>query len=184
MGEQWKQWQTLFSWAPKSLWIMTADPKLRKHFLLGDKSYDKPRECIKNQRHHFANSSRVCMWELDCKEGWVLENWCFWTVVLEKTLVSPLDSKEIKPVDPKGNQLWIFIGRTDAEAETPILWTPDMKSWLTEKAPDAGKDWGQEEKGQQRMRLLAGITDSMDVNFSRLQEIVKDRKSGVLQLME
>ena len=84
------------------------------------------------------------MWELDHKESWVPKNWCFWTVVLEKTLESPLDWKEIKPVNPKGNQLWIFIGRTDAEAETPILWPPDEKNWLTEKDPDGGKDWRQE----------------------------------------
>ena len=86
------------------------------------------------------------MWELDQKEGWALKNWCFWTVVLEKTLESPLDSKEIKPVNPKGNQPWIFFGRTNAEAEAPILWSPDAKSQLTGKKPDAGKDWGQEEK--------------------------------------
>jgi len=84
------------------------------------------------------------MWELDHKEDWVWKNWCFWTVVLEKTLESPLDCKEIKPVHPKGDQSWVFIGRTDVEAETPILWPPDAKSWLIEKDPDAGKDWGQE----------------------------------------
>ena len=87
------------------------------------------------------------MWELDYKESWALKNWCFWTVVLEKTLESPLDTKDIKPVNPKGNQFWIFIGRTDAEAESPIVWLPDAKSQLTGKDPDAGKDWGQEEKG-------------------------------------
>ena len=87
------------------------------------------------------------MWELDCKESWALKNWCFWTVVLEKTLESPLDCKEIQPVHPKGDQSWVFIGRTDAEAETPILWPPHAKSWLIGKDPDAGKDWGQEEKG-------------------------------------
>ena len=86
------------------------------------------------------------MWELDCKESWVPKNWCFWTVVLEKPLESPLDSKEIKSVNPKGNQSWIFIGRTDAEAETPILWLPDMKNWYIGKDPDAGKDWRREEK--------------------------------------
>ena len=84
------------------------------------------------------------MWELDYKESWVPKNWCFWTVVLEKTLESPLDYKEMQPVSPKGNQSWIFIGRTDAEAETPIVWTPDAKSWLIWKDPDAGTDWGQE----------------------------------------
>ena len=122
------------------------------------KSYDPPRQHIKNQRHHFADkgpssqscgfsSSHVWIWELDHKKGWVLKNWCFWTVVLEKTLESPLDCKEIQPVHSKENQSWIFIGRTDAEAETPILWPPDVKSWLIWKDPDAGKDWRQEEKG-------------------------------------
>ena len=93
------------------------------------------------------SSSHVWMWELDHKEAWVLKNWCFWTVELEKTLESPLDCKEIKPITPKGNQPWIFIGRTDAEAEAPILWPPDAKSWLVGKDPDAGKDWRWEEKG-------------------------------------
>ena len=113
---------------------------------------------FKNQRHYSAykvlssqshgfSSNHVWMWELDHKEGWTLKNWCFWTVVLEKILESPLDCKEIQPVNPKGNQSWIFIGRTDTEAEAPILWPPDMKSWLTRKDPDAGKDWGQEKKG-------------------------------------
>ena len=92
------------------------------------------------------SSSQVWMWELDHKESWTLKNWCFWTVVLEKTLESHLDCKEIQPVHPKGNQSWIFIGRTDTEAETPILWPPDAKSWLIWKDPDPGKDWGQEKK--------------------------------------
>ena len=89
----------------------------------------------------------VWMWELDCEESWAPNNWCFWTVVLEKTLESPLDCKEIKPVNPEGNQTWLFIGRTDAETETPILWPPDAKNWLTGKDPDAGKDWKHKEKG-------------------------------------
>ena len=120
-------------------------------------SYDKLRQHIKRQRHHFMNkgpysqsyrfsNSHVQMWQLDHKEGRALKNWCFWTVVLEKTLESPLDSKEIKPVHRKGNQPWIFIGRTDAEAEAPILWPPDVKSQLIGKNPDAGKDWGQEKE--------------------------------------
>ena len=92
-------------------------------------------------------SSHVWMWELDYKESWVQKNWCFWNVVLEKTLESPLDCKEIQPVHPKGNQSWVFIGRTDAEAETPIFWPPDAKSWLIWKDPDAVKDWRREEKG-------------------------------------
>ena len=94
------------------------------------------------------------MWELECEESWALKNWWFWTVVLEKTLESPLDCKEIQPVHPKGNQSWIFNGRTDAEAETPILWLPDAKNWLTWKDPDAGKDWRQEEKGMTEDKVV------------------------------
>ena len=118
-------------------------------------SYDQPRQHIEKQRHYFVNkdlssegygfsSGHVWMWELDYKESLVPKNWCFWTVVLEKILESPLDYKEIQPVHPKGDQSWVFIGRTDVETETPILWPPDMKSWLIWKGPDAGKDWGQE----------------------------------------
>ena len=99
-----------------------------------------------NQGYGFS-SSHVWRWELDCEESWEPKNWCFWTVVLEKTLETPLDCKEIQPVHPKGYQSWVFIGRTDAEAETPILWPPHAKSWLIGKDPDAGRDWGQEEKG-------------------------------------
>ena len=122
------------------------------------RSHDKHRQHIKQWGHHFAqkcpsgqsygfSSRHARMWELDHKEGWEMKNWCFWIVVLEKTLESPLDSKEIKPVNPKGNQPWMFIGRTDAEAEDLILWPPDANSQLIGKDPDAGKDWGQEEKG-------------------------------------
>ena len=118
-------------------------------------SYDQSRQHIQKQRHYFANkcpsiqhcdfsSSQVWMWELVCKESWALKNWCFWTVLLEMTLDSPLDCKEIQPVHPKGKQSWIFIGRIDAEGETPILWPPDAENWLIWKDPDAGKNWRQE----------------------------------------
>ena len=123
-----------------------------------NKIFDRHRQHIKKQRHHFANkvlssqsygfsSSHIGMWELDYKESWALTNWYFWTEVLEKTLESPLDCKEIQPVHPKGNQSRIFIGRTDTEAKAPILWPPDVKNWLTGKDPDAAKDWRWEEKG-------------------------------------
>ena len=120
-------------------------------------SYDQPRQQIKKQRHYFANkgpssqsygfsSGHVWMWELDYEESWAPKNWCFWTMVLEKTLESPLDRKEIEQVHPK-DQSWVFIGRTDVETETPILWPPHAKSWLIGKDPDAGRDWEQEENG-------------------------------------
>ena len=141
----------------KSLQMITEAMKLKDACPL-EKSYDKLRQHIKKQRHFFADkslysqsygfsSSHVCMWELDYKESWALKNWCFWTVVMEKTFESPLDCKEIQPVHPKRNQYWIFTGRTDVEAETPKLWPPDAKNWLIWKDPDAGKDWRWKEKG-------------------------------------
>ena len=152
------------------------------------KSYDKPRQHTKKQEHYFTDkgpnsqsygfsSSHVWMWELDYKESLVLKNLCF-CVVLEKTLESPLDCKEIKSVNPKGNQPWVFIRRTDAEVEEPILWSPDAKNWLIETDPDAGKDWGHVEKGGgQRMRWLGVITDTMDMSLSKFWEIVKNKEA-------
>ena len=149
-------------------------------------SYAKTRLCIKKQRHQFADkcpysqsygfsSSHVQMWGLDHKEDWMSNNWYFQTMVLEETLESPLGSKDIKPVNPKGNWSWIFFGKTDAEDS--ILWPSHAKSQLTGKDPDAGKYWRQEVKGQQRTRWLDGITDLTDMSLSRPQEIVMDREA-------
>ena len=146
------------------------------------------RQHIKKQRHHFADrgpysqtcgfsSSHAHMWELDHKEGWALKNWGFWIVMLGKTFENPLDCTDIKAVNPKGNQPWIFIGRTDAEAEAPIVWLPDVKSRLIEKDPDAGKDWGQEEKGETENEMADGITGLMDINLGKLPEMVRDRET-------
>ena len=122
--------------------------------VLGKTSFEEKLLLPSSSQSYGFSSSHVRMWELDYKESWALKNWCFWTVVLEKTLESPLDCRETKPVHPKGNQSWIFIGRTDAEAETPILWPPDVKNWLIGKDPDAGKDWRQEEKGTSRDEMI------------------------------
>ena len=131
--------------------------EIKRHFLLGRKAITNLDSIIKKQRYYFANkglssqgygfsSGHAWMWELDCEESWAMKNLCFWNVVLEKTLENPLDCEEIQPVHPKGDQSWVFIGRTNAEAETPILWPPHGKSWLIGKDPDAGRDWGQKEK--------------------------------------
>ena len=157
--KRWKQWHVLFSWAPKSLWMVTAAMELIGNGCLEGKLWQS-RQHTRKQRHYFANkgpsgqkysfsSSHVwMMWELDYEESWVPKNWCFWTSVLEKTLESPLDWKEIQPVHLKGNQPWIFIGRADAEAETPVLWPPDAelthwkRPWCWEKVRAGGEGDG------------------------------------------
>ena len=157
MGKQYKQWLTLFFWAPKSLQMVTAAMKLKDAYsgrkvmtnldtILKSRDITLPTKVVSSQGYGFF-SSHVWMRELDYKESWVKKNWCFWTVVLEKTLESLLDCKVIQPVHPEGDQSWEFIGRSDAKAETPILGPPDVKNWFIGKDPDAGKDWGQEEKG-------------------------------------
>ena len=156
MGHQWKQWLSIIFAGSKITVDGDWSHEIKRCLLLGRNVMTNLDSILK--RHYFTNegpscqgygfsSGRVWMWERDHKESWVPKNWCFWTVVLEKTLESPLDCKEIQPVPPKGDQFWIFIGRTNVEAETWILWPRDAKSWLIRKDPDAGKDWRQEEKG-------------------------------------
>ena len=159
------------------------------------KSYDKRGQHIKKQRHYFTHkgpysqsygfpSNHVWMWELDHKEGWVPKNWCFWTMVLEKILQRPLDCKAIKPVNPKGNQPWIFIGRTDAEVEVLILGSPDGKSQLIRKDPDAGKDWRQEEKWVTEDRMV-GWHHRLDGHvWASSESWWWPGKSGMLQSVE
>ena len=152
------------------------------------KSYDQPRQHIKKQTHYFTikdpssqnycfSSSYIWMWELHHKESWAPKNWCFWTVVLEKTLQSPMDCKEIRPVNPKGNRSWIFIGKTDAEVEAPILWPPGVKNWLIGKDPDAGKDWRQEEKGTAEDEMVGWQHRLNGLSLRKLRDLVMDREA-------
>ena len=163
-GETVETVSDLTFWGSKITADGDCSHEIKRRLLLGRKVMTNL-DNIEKQRHYFASkgpssqsysfcSSQVWMWELDYNESWALKNWCFWTVVLEKTLESPLDCKEIQPVHPKGNHFWIFIGRTDAKAETLIFWPPDAKNWLTGKDTDAGKDWRWEKKGKREDEMV------------------------------
>ena len=192
MQKKWKQLQILSFWPPKSLWMATAVMELKDTCSLGRKAITNLDNILKSRditlptkihvSYHFS-SGQVQMWELDFKEGWALKNWCFWTVVLEKPVESPLYCKEIKPVNPPGNQSWIFIGRTDAEAEAPMLWPPDANSWLTGKDPDAGKVWGQEEKGTTEDEMVLWHHRLNGHRLGGLWELVWTGRPGMLQFM-
>ena len=171
----WKQWQTICL-GSKIIADGDCSHEIKRHLLLGRKVMTNLDSILKMKRHYFANkdpssqgygffSSHVWMWELGYNEIWELKNWCLWTVVLDKTLESPLDCKEIQPVHPKGDQSWVFIGRTDAEAETPILLHLMWRADSFEKTLMLGKTEGRRRKGQQRMRWLDGITNSMDTGW-------------------
>ena len=160
--------------------------EIKRCLLLGRKVMANLDSLLKS-RHYLANTgpssqnygfsiSHVWMWELDHKEGGALKNWCFQILVLEKTPESPLDGKEIKPINPKGNQSWIFIGRTDAEAEAPILWPADVNSWLIGKDPDAGKDWGQEQRRMTEDEMVGWHHQLNGHEFEQTLEMVKDRE--------
>ena len=176
----------LIFWGSKITADGDCSHEIKRCLLLGRKVMTNLDSILKS-RHYFANkspssqgygfsSSHAWMWELDCEESWAPKNWCFWTVVLEKTLESPLDCKEIQPVHPKGELSWVFIGGTDVEAETPILWPPHVKSWLVGKHSDAGRDWGREEKGTIEDEM-AGWHHWLDGRESELWELVMDRKA-------
>ena len=190
MGKQWKQCQTLFLGGSKITADGDCSHEIKRRLLLGR----KPRQHIEKQRHYFGNKGlssqgygfscgHVWMWELDCEEGWALKNWCFWTVVWERRLLRVSWTARISNQSIlKDDQSWVFIGRTDAEAETPVLWPPHAKSWLIGKDPDAGRDWGQEEKGTTDDELHHWL-DAHEFGWTPGVGNGQTRRPGVLRFM-
>ena len=187
MGKQGKQWETLFFFWLKIIADGDCSHEIKRHLLFGRKTMTNLDSILKSRditlptkghlKSYDFSRSHVWMWELDYKESWALKNQCFWTVLLEKTLESPLDWKEVHPVHPKGNKSWISIGRTDAEAETPILWPLDVKNWLIEKDPDAGKDWRQEGKRMPEDKMVGWHHQLDGHGFKQAPEVGDGQKS-------
>ena len=187
MGKQWNR--DFIFWGSKITADGDCSHEIKRRLLLGRKGMTNLDSILKS-RHYFANkgpssqgygfsSGYVWMWELDYEENWAPKNWCFWIVVLEKTLESPLDCKEIQPVHSKGDQPWVFFGRTDAKGETPVLWPPHAKIWLIGKDPDAGRDWGQEEKGMTQDEM-AGWHHGLDGRECDCTPGVGDEEGGLV----
>ena len=175
-------------WGSKITADGNCNHEMKRHLLLGRKAMTNLESILKSRKYHFVDKglqsygfsrNHVWMWDLDYKESWALKNWCFWSVVLEKTLERPFDCKEIKSVNPKGNQHWIFIGKIDAETAAPVLWPPDAKSWLIRKDPGDGKDWRQEETGTAEDKMIGWHHQFNGHKFEQVLRVGEEQRSLV-----